>query len=457
MKHLYSEVPPLDTWLSDTYLLTKPRSKELKALDAAIGEFHSSSAGMVTRRAAVSAALKAWQAKAKAERGSWAKSERNQKGAVQALDFVLHHVVTSWVMDPDHMRAVRAVRAAQVAALRTLFAGKQFQMKLSGKAHLPSQAASALSSVKSGVQKIRSGGATSADFTGSVSSATANLRTFLTTLCGGDASQASAIMGKLGVGSIEKVAADIAPFVGLISSGGKCVIGWIGVAKKAWDESKLLATRRSFAPGDPAAAFDAAMRLVHEELNAAKSSAGIATAAFGGKALGTFADGGAISGPVVGILETLANFIQTVFLFAREYRRAQEANEVLRSGDLGLKLFQASPLAGCYYLVVGDTSTVLAIAVADWGKDGWVLEVDRMRKQIEPVLSKCSELVRASHFEIPEFARMKGVVAPSVSWTDKLSNLPAKLLDSIRGPSTPHVDPKKLKGIANPAFAPKSS
>ena len=160
----------------------------------------------------------------------------------------------------------------------------------------------------------------------------------------------------------------------------------------------------------------------------------MATAAFTGKLLGSFADAGAVSGPVVGLLETLAEIFQTIVEYVRDYKEVEAANELLRVGYLNLDLFSVSPILGCYFLLIQDHSTIINFAVADYGTPNFVFDAERLIGKINPVLDQARSYVRSSRFEIVGFAGMKGVV--DKNWSkgsvkDKVVGLPGHLVDKI--------------------------
>jgi hypothetical protein len=242
------------------------------------------------------------------------------------------------------------------------------------------------------------------------------------------------IFNALHLGSVEHFATTLAPFVGAISSGGKALIGWAGVVKDAYDKASMKSSRDAFAPKDPEAAFDALIELMDREMNSDIGKASVKTAAFGGKLLGSFADFGAATGPVVGLLELLAEIFQTIIEYVRDYKECLAANEELRLGALNMDIFKVSPILGCYFLVVQDHSTIVNFAVADYGTENWMFDVERLVGRIGKALDKSRQLIHKSRLEVPGMSNAKGVVDANYSvktGLGKVTGAPGALKDKI--------------------------
>src|SRR5690606_18251999 len=65
-----------------------------------------------------------------------------------------------------------------------------------------------------------------------------------------------AVFRAVGLPAVEQFAIEMTPFIGAISSGGKAIVGWIGVAKSQWQRGNVADARYAIAAGDPEAAFD---------------------------------------------------------------------------------------------------------------------------------------------------------------------------------------------------------
>jgi hypothetical protein len=252
----------------------------------------------------------------------------------------------------------------------------------------------------------------------------------------------------------------VAPFIGIISSGGKAIVGWIGVAKKAYDAYDMEDRRHAFAPGDPDAAFDAVALLLDREIAAAAAGASVKTAAFTGKALGAFADFGAVTGPVIGLLELLATVMQMVIEYVRDFLECRDGSKLLKTGPLDFTIFAVCPILGCYFLVIQDHSTIINFAVGDYGTPNFVFDVERLVKKIDPVLSRARSYIQISRLEIPGMENAKGIVEANYSVKTGLAKAAATpehikdtVMDRIEGwfakPEKVVVDKARIVGFGS--------
>jgi hypothetical protein len=184
----------------------------------------------------------------------------------------------------------------------------------------------------------------------------------------------------------------------------------------------------SFAPGDPAAAFDAVLLIMNREATAFAATASIQTVAAGAKAAFTAADFGALSGPILGAAESLALVVQKIYLFARDWKEMKAANLLLEKGACDLGLFKTCPLLGCYLIANSDTSAIINMAVADYGKTNWKLEVEVMVRKAKPVFEKSRTVIAGARFEC---AGMKGMKGQVVNRNATTLGLPTGKLDGF--------------------------
>lgn len=480
-------------WMDDTYSLTSPRSELLKRVDAALLA-HEKQPGEAQLKA-LREALDRWRFEQSRQGKDWTQSVRNQKGAVTALHRALS-TVDKRQLRPEELEALNYIALQQRLALQKQFMGRRLEFKRhtvvgmansarkgwerfkTGASTLVSDGGSlavkgaisgrALGQMPSRVNALQSGG-TSAVHDAARSDALTlrpRITAFIEELCPGVNPQM--VFDALNLGAVEQFAANLAPFIGAISSGGKALAGWVSVAKMAWDMAEMEERRFAFRPGDPEAAFKAVVMLLDREIAATTRKALTHTAAFTGKALGVFADGGAVTGPVLGALETLAQIFQTIVEYVRDYKEVQRANRALALGALNLDLFKTCPVLGCYFLVVLDHSTIINFAVADYGKPNWMLDVERLVKQVQLVLDKARHYIKVSRFEIPRMENAKGI--QEAAWShktglDKLTSAPgaaadavangiASGIDWVRGnpSSLPKVDKSRIVGMGPADF-----
>ena len=480
-------------WMDDTYSLTSPRSELLKRLDAALLA-HEKQPGEPQLKA-VREALDRWCSEQSRQGKDWTQSVRNQKGAVTALHRALS-TVDKRQLSPEELEAMDYIARQQRLALQKLFIGRRLEFKRDtvvgmansartgwerfktgagtlvsdggGLATKGAIAARSLGQVPSRLDTLQSGGASAVRDAARSDALTLRPRiiAFIQELCPDVNPQM--VFDALKLGSVEQFAANLAPFLGTISSGGKALVGWVSVAKLSWDMTEMEERRFAFRPGDPEAAFKAVVLLLDREIAATTKKALTHTVAFTGKALGAFADGGAVTGPVLGVLETLAQIFQTIVEYVRDYKEVQRANRALALGALNLDLFKTCPVLGCYFLVVQDHSTIINFAVADYGTPNWMLDVERLVKQVQLVLEKARRYIKLARFEIPRMENAKGI--QEAAWShktglDRLTSAPGAAVDAVangllsgidrvRGNASglPKVDKSRIVGMGPAGF-----
>ncbi len=480
-------------WMADTYSLTSPRSDLLKRVDAALlaHEKQPGDAGLKTLREA----LDRWRFDQSRQGKDWTKSVRNQKGAVTALHRVLS-TVDKRHLSAEEREALDYIALQQRLALQKQFMGRKLQFKRNtvlgmassartnwerfktgastvvvdggGLAAKGAIAGRSLAQMPSRVATLHSGGASAVHQAAQndAMSLRPKIIAFIQELCPGLNPQG--VFDALNLGAVEQFAANLAPFLGTISSGGKALMGWASVAKLAYDRSEVQDRRYAFRPGDPEAAFEAVLLLLDREITATSQKAAVHSVAFTGKALGVFADGGAVTGPVLGALETLAQIFQTIVEYVRDYKEVQRANRAIALGALNMDLFRTCPVLGCYFLVVQDHSTIINFAVADYGTPNWMLDVERLVKKVQLVLEKSRHYIKLARFEIPRMENAKGI--REANWShktgfDKLTSAPGAAVSSVAdaisggidrvlgsGTPLPKVDKSRIVGLGPADF-----
>lgn len=464
-------VPSYDSWIKDTYSLRHKRSPFLLKIDEAIK--------LRMGDEKIKEALDRWKFDQSSKGKDWTKSVRNRKKAVTNLYRAVNSLDKRKLSDEER-EAMKYLSRMQAMALSRQFVGKQLTFKSSTLVGVAQGAGTKWQKFKTGASSVASGGKTakgvyksaqtlhSARKTGmavaqatSKATATADLKNKIMQLCktltpGLDPND---VFKKLNLGNVEQFAGNVAPFMGSISSGKKMIVEWIGVARTVYKKYDTEDRRYAFAPGDPEAALDAVLELLIRERNSRLAKAGVATGAFGAKLGGAFADGGAVSGPIVGLLETLAEIMQMIVEYVRDWKEVQRANDLLRIGYLNFEIFAVSPILGCYFLLIQDHSTIINILVADYGTANFVIDAEDMVAAINPVLDQARGYVGASKFEIVGFDGMKGVVEKNWSKqgvVGKIKGLPGHVTDKLgsqisdwvlKPEKPPELDKSRIVGI----------
>jgi hypothetical protein len=411
-----------DRWMKDTAAFGRVRSTELKAVDTALKSYEqaaiSSGGSVLTQRRALQQALEKWKDSQKAKGQDWRSSVRNKLKSVELLDTELGHVIAGvgglnhrgeLMIDPAELAAQKVVADAIRKNTATMFKGQKLTVKNTKLLADINDVRKELNSFKNTARQITSG-ASAASSSGTGTQVSSLLRS---------------LFGEAGIAEVQvalgplyaEVLASVTPFIGAIKSGGSALLNWGKAAKQLYSTHKMKESATSFAPGDPAAAFDAVMLIMNRETTTYASSASIYTVSAGAKAAFTAADFGAMSGPLLGAAEQLALVVQKIYLFARDWNEMKDANELLQQARFDLTLFKANPLVGCYLIANSDTSAVINMAVADFGRPGWKFEVEVVVKKAQPVFSKAREVIRESRFEFAGMQGMKGTVADRTATT----------------------------------------
>jgi hypothetical protein len=416
-------------WMADTAAFGRIRSTHLKALDGALKAYElavkNSTGSVLKEKTALQQALAAW----KASEGDWRNSVRNKLKAIERLDAEVGLVIVGAgglnsrgeVMDAADVRARKAVADAIKQNTKTMFLGQKLTVKPSKVLADANEVRSALSGFKSTATQVKSavGGAIQPNLTQQVQG------TLVSLFGNATAAEVQAALGPV----FSDFLTNVTPFVGTIKSGGQAIVKWGQAAKSLYDKHQMKAVSSSFAPGDPAAAFDAILAIQKREAEMYATSASIHTASAAAKGAFAATDFGAISGPTLGAAESLAVLVQKIYLFARDWNEMGDANKLMASGVADLSLFKTCPLLGCYLIGNSDTSAIINMAVGDYGKAGWTFEVEAMVKKAKPVFDKARSAILDSRYEILGLQGMKGTV---VNRKDKTLGLPTGKIQGLK-------------------------
>ena len=459
-----ADLPKYDQWMKDTYSLTSPRSDRLKKLDEAI---------KAKDFAAAEKAFGEWCFDQRRQAKNWRNSVRNKKGAMTALSKLFKSGLDKRLLSAEELDALMYIANRQAMALQKQFEGAQVQFKAStivgmargagGRWQHFKNARNAAIAVKGAVQAgMDVGHAASKGASASGSIIQEKIIEMCRSLCPGlDPNQ---VFASLKLPGVQEFANELAPFLGAFSSGGKAIAGWIKVISAEFTAMKIADSRYAFAPGDPEAALNAIIVLLDREIKSEIARASVHTGAFAGKLAGAFADGGTLSGPIIGVIEILADIFQTIIEYVRDYKECELAKQMIFVGALNLDLFSACPLLGAYFLAVQDHSTIINFAVGDYGKKDWMLDVESLRKKIGPALDRAGQYIRASRLEIVGMTNAKGAVQANWSKRDGLSQVltaPEALADAMEAridawfenpEKPPKVDKSRIYGMGNDSW-----
>lgn len=466
-----SKIPSYAEWMKKTGaqgLKGRKRSEYLEKLDEAIKK--NGPGASPAGRKEIKDALDRWRFDQSRQGKDWRKSMRNRTGTVTELYRAVN--ADRRTLKPEELEAMKYIARAQAMALQKQFDGKQLKFKSSTLVGMATEAGSSYQRFKTGASGAVSGGklikssmktgqslqkgiklvsAGKAGFSPHGSGGNGPIKQNLVKMCqkmcpGVDANK---VFATLKLGGVDQFATEVAPFVGAISSGGKAIVEWIRVIERDFKRSSSERSRFAFAPEDPEAALDAVLELLKREQMALAAQASVHTAAFTGKTLGVFADGGAVTGPVIGALESLASIMQTVIEYVRDYKEVESANGLLKVGALNLELFGVSPILGCYFLVVQDHSTIINMAVGDYGTPNFVFDAERLVGKVRPVLDEAHKFIHSSRYEIPGMEKAKGVAKETFAHKKGLAKVGA-----LPGHITESIDQKIEGWLGNPVKPP---
>jgi hypothetical protein len=405
--------------MKETHTWTKPRSNELKNLDAAILDYNNSQPpGRDAKFHHIRQVLKAWKDK---EGSHWMRSVRNETGIITALDNFLNGVpaqslnkadLDAWklVCDAARDNCKNMLKGKKLTVKKTVIGGTLFSIGTTAQSAY--SAVDTARKVATGATHVLSPSAAAAAVHSVAPTAIEHAAHGLLKACF-DVADIKEVMDALGP-AFKEVMKAMTPFLGMVTGGLKGAYAWIKVINQGWEQHKLpqIKDAKAFAVGDPAAAFDAVLVIIKRNLEAQIGDASILTAAFGLQTGLFFADGGVVSGPVVGAASAIAQLLSQIIQFARDSKEVKNGNEQLANGPWDFTLFKTCPILGCYLIACSDTSAVINLAVDQFGSYQWVDKIEMLKSKADPAIDKAGDLIRDSRYEIVELRQSKGVVKP---------------------------------------------
>jgi len=202
------------------------------------------------------------------------------------------------------------------------------------------------------------------------------------------------ILGILGTCSVS-----VAPVVGHIKDGAELFTGWAKAGAALHKQHAISDCAYHIDIGAPTAAFQGLKECLIEQTKKETASASIATTSFALKTGLAFADGGAISGPVVGAANAMASLSLQIYYLATEYKATKAINDALSKGHLDVRLFETYPLMGCYMLTSATFSDLIPIEC--FGTPGWMDYVETLKKRsFDGIYEASINLIHGSPWEI---------------------------------------------------------
>jgi hypothetical protein len=384
-----------DEWMRGTDGgILKVRSSELQAIDTALRDYHAQgkSEGAFVR---LRQAFESWSRTQQLAGKAWTESVRNKSGVVSQLheQLVLAEAGRSVknMSNTKDWEARMALVEAERGALNALFQGRRLVFKTavrSGVMHVVQQYTAGATGYR-GVSNLVKGSS------GAVSS-----------------QRVAEVFQKVGGAVPEHVAAAFGVTAEQICSAFANVINFgvapvkllndlvnLGLGVKARVDASN--ARFAVAQGNAEAALEAVIRLINQEMMVAgkdlvQHAGSVVATAFG-------------AGPIASAANAVVDVIVNNALYVRMGREMQRGNAMISAGHVGLNAFEASPVLGCYFLVLADTNAWVNYSVHDIGTDGWTKQIDMLVRRADPVREKARELILTSKYAVSGSEGFKGL------------------------------------------------
>lgn len=256
---------------------------------------------------------------------------------------------------------------------------------------------------------------------------------FITTCAGVDGIED--VMEVITGEALSNLIGEITPFVGILLSSKKAAVSW----KKVIEDGRNLYShseyRTGFLPSDPLAAADAVKIIIERDLAKDSVTAVRQTAVAGTKIAGLFADLGTATTAGVGLANAIADLLSTLAVLGLEIKDMKAGNKELTTpGEIDIKVFQKSPILGCYLLTCSDTSMVANFFVADIGLPGWMDKVEALKKhKMDPLLKVATNHIKSSRLRLEGLSSDKGTHTKKNFFASIRSKVTKQIVGKIRG------------------------
>lgn len=398
------QIPTQRQWLQDTNAgVLKPRSSKLKAVDMALLNYELAKNEQNLWR--LKNAFEDWK---RDKMNAWEQSDRNKKGAVKLLDTELNRVADYRTyqithMDIKELQALAFMGKERKKAIAQVFEGKKVTFKLAKtKDRLIESAKSAKENSLKAASYMKSiGKGQLPKTTGKPISETIKekMEGMVKSFFGVETLAQIGELSGLILNILGEFAVQAPPWVGHVKDGYDMFVGFAKAGSAMHEEFSIWDRHYAIDTGAPSAAFDGLMKCLEKETNSEMFSLTTATTSFALKTGLFFADGGVISGPVVGAAKAMADVSQALFLLGLEFKATRAVNTQLKSGDLDIRLFRSYPLMGCYFLIGATLSDL--IPVESFGTPGWMDYIEHLKKNsFDNIYESSVGLVEKSPWEI---------------------------------------------------------
>jgi hypothetical protein len=384
-----------EDWMRDTALgMMHPRSSELQAIDKALKEYHDKSK---TEDAFIKlkAAFDNWVRAQERAKKIWTRSDRNKSGKVTELhdQIVLVEAGRSvkQMGNTEDWEARKEVAKAEREAVNRLFDSRTLIFKDDVKTEIASAVntwAVPMASLKSATGQMFSTQPASPQ---SVKDAATNI------LGGNDPSP---LFHQLGVSFTSFLQAS-EHIIGAAIAPAKLLANIVSAAGLVNSRLMVNRERYMFRPGQADAALNAIIRLIDRDL--------VVTGISMAKNISHIVAGAFLAGPVSSAANAVVSMMVNLKLYTMMVKEMEEGNRMLRARLYSLELFNASPLLGCYFLIMADTDVWINFSIWDIGTPLWQETVGQMAKRAGPVLTKARQYVMESKYCLSGTQGFKGI------------------------------------------------
>lgn len=431
-----------ETWKKLTDVSFKVRSKYLRRVDNMLEQYQKMPTDPNLQK--LKLALHQWKMSkgydAAGGKPMWMLSDRNRQQAVETLDkqlFGIPETINQAVLNDlaelpfygleawAEGQARQAMKEAREQALVDMFAGHKVVVKKAMMGYA--------------FDKIKRNAASAKASAGSAASAAG--KTITGPLRAEAEKQALALIQEiLGAYPIEvaqeviayitseiptflaELAASIAPYLSLVSSGGQALYNTAQAIKSEFQWVTSEDHLDTFGKGDPYAAAEAVRRMIERKRNQYTRLAGIYATDTAIRAGAVIVDaaahgapvGSAVINPLAALGKSLALLGLQIFLVGRDYWEKWKVNKVLADGSgatLTHAIFDTCPLLGCYFIAGSTTSNIINFAVGDIGATGWKLDVEVMiREHVTPMIGYARDAISSARLEVSGMERSKAAV-----------------------------------------------
>jgi hypothetical protein len=406
-----SDIMPYGRWMKYTYGgLTSIRSSQLKAVDAALSQYHGSPtpANLDTLRTAIVG----WIQK---EGPNWKSSVRNQYNAVDDLHKQSMGIPVASRSASDIV-GFSYVRAESRTIVDDLFRGKSIDWK---PGILPKLADNKFGLVLNAGDAAKNAAAFAPN---SGRAAEMAQKAFDLLVPFSVAGEVGIALARVIPDFMKEFIASMLPFAGVVATGGVAVYNGCQTIRMEYRLSDAQTHQaRSLSADEPAAAIKGLIRILERERNYYAFSASVSTASFVGQLTGVLVDGGTASTAAVGLAGNLAKLINIVRVIVQDVLEKNAANKRMRSSQVTGEIFDVCPLVGAYLILCVPTSVMLNTVFDRISEHGWRGDVERtVTKHLVPLQNHARRVVNEHRFVIPGLQNYPGMFVRN---EDKLAEM----------------------------------